>query len=193
MKTPTGGHSGRTPGDDRSELPKRWLDVPPDVLWQYAIDMVTQHTLRGVARKTGLGVETVRKFILRTVEPNLSTRRRFAEMFLNMHAEGVIMGEDEEVRKWRVRPRLLTLLPEGRFEARAALVKLFEVAKRFPDEVPLRLDELHDWMDLQVRAEYNAQEYFDAVGRGEREHDPDSIFAKKPRKKRAKRGEETGE
>ncbi len=167
--------------------------MPPDLLRQYAEDMVTQHALRGVARRSGLGVETVRKFILHIGEPNVSTLRRFAEMFLNMHAEAVIMEEDEEVRKWRVRPRLLTVLPEGRFEARAALVKLFEVAKRFPDEVPLRLDELHDWMDLQVRAEYNAQEYFDTVGRGEREHDPDSVFARKPGKKRKRRGEAGGE
>ncbi|HYH79162.1 MAG TPA: hypothetical protein VEX86_05175 [Longimicrobium sp.] len=192
MKTPTGGQSGRTTGDDRSELPKRWLDVPPDVLWQFAVDKVAQQTLRGVARRTGLGVETVRKFILRIGEPNLSTRRRFAEMFLKMHAGGV-MEEDEEIRRWKVRPRLLTLLPEGRFEARAALVQLFAVAKRHPDEVPLKLDDLHDWMDLQVRAEYNAQEYFDAVASGEREHDPESIFARKPPQKRKKRGAESGE
>jgi len=192
MKTPTGGHSGRTPGDDRSEVPKRWRDVPLDVVWQFAVDLVTQHALRGVARRSGLGVETVRKFTLRIGEPRQSTRRRFAEMFLNMHAEGVV-EEDQEAKKWKIRPRLITLLPEGRFEARAALFKLFEAAKRSPDEVPLGLDELHDWMDLQVRAEYNAQEYFDAVGRGEREHDPNSIFARKPGKPRKKRGEETGE
>lgn len=193
MKTPTGGHSGRTPGDDRRpESPRGWLKVPPDVLWHFVVDMVTRSALRGVAGRTGLGVETVRKFILQTGEPNLSTRRRIAELFLQLHPESVV-EKDKETGQWKARPRLISLLPEGKVEAREALAKLFATAKRSSRGVPVQLDELHDWMDMQVCAEYNAQEHFDAVARGEREHDPDSIFARKPGKKRKKRVDESSE
>jgi hypothetical protein len=187
MNTPTGGHRGHTPDDDRrSETPQRWLDVPPDVLWQFAVDLVTRSALRGVARASGLGVETVRKFILKMGEPNLSTRRRFAELFLQLHPEAVV-EKDAETGRWTSRPRLITLLPEGRAEAREALAKLFALAGEHRRDLALRLDELHDWMDLQVCAEYNADEHFSAIARGERKHEPDSILARKPARSRKRR------
>lgn len=186
MKTPTNGHSSRKPGDDRKpELPKRWLDVPVDALWHFTVELVSRYALRGVARMTGLGVETVRKFTLRAGEPNLATRRRFAELFLNIHTEAHV--EKDENETYRVRPRLLTLLPEGRLEARAALMKIFAVAQRFPDELPYRLEELHLWMDQQITAEYNAEEHFGAIARGERDHEPGTIFARKATKRRTRR------
>jgi hypothetical protein len=191
MKTPASGQSSHKPGR-RVDLPGRWLSVPTDVLWHFAVDLVSRHSLRKVAKMTQLGVETVRKFAMRQVEPNLSTRRRFAELFLRLHPEAAV-ERDRMTGEWKARPRMMTLLPEGMFEAREALVKLFALAKQHADELPLKLDDLHDWMDLQVCAEYNAENHFAAIGRGERPHDSDSIFARKPGKKRKKRGEGANE
>ena len=160
--------------------------MPPDVLWQFAVDLVTRYALRGVARASGLGVETVRKFILKMGEPNLSTRRRFAELFLQLHPEAVV-EKDDETGRWTARPRLIALLPEGRAEAREALAKLFALAGEHRRDLAVRLDELHDWMDLQVCAEYNADEHFSAIARGERKHEPGSILARKPARSRKRR------
>jgi hypothetical protein len=193
MNRPNGGQSSHKPGDDRNpELPRRWLAVPAHVAWEFAVEMVARYSLRGVARMTGLGVETVRKFIKRIGDPNLATRRRFAELYLHHHAEGVVKQDDRE-KRWRSRPRLITMLEPGKEAARRELAKLFELAKRFPEEMPAQIDDLQYWMDLQVRAEYWAEEHFGAIARGEREHEPDSIFARKPGKKRKRRGEATDE
>lgn len=187
MRTPIGGHSSHKPGDDRTvEAVEDWTRVPLHVLRDFAVDLVTRSSLRHVAALTGLGVETVRKFMLKLGEPNLSTRRRFAELYLRMNPEAVLRL-DPFTGEWKARPRLLTLLPEGRFEAREALVKLFSVAKRHSNELPYLLDDLHEWMDLQVRAEYDAQDHFDAVARGEEEHEPGSILRRKPARARKRR------
>lgn len=182
MKTPNGGQSSHTPGDDRkTESPRRWHDVRSGLVWEFAVDLCTRRNLREVARMVKLSPETVRKFVNRIGVANLATRRRFAELYLEFNAEGV-MAEEVTLKPWKARPRLIELLPPGKLKAREAIVRLFELAQRFPDEAPGRLDELHDWMDLQVCGEYWAEGYYGAIGRGEREHDEHSFLANIPRR-----------
>lgn len=151
------------------------------------MDLCThRRTLREVAAMVDLAPETVRKFVLRKVKPTLKTRRRFAELYLEMHAEGVVM-EPNEAKPWKARPRLIELLSRGEGPARAELAKLFELAQRFPDEVPLSIERVHEWMDLQVRGEYWAEDYYGAIGRGEREHDEQSFLGSPPKRKRGKK------
>ncbi len=155
------------------------------------MDLCTRHSLRAVARMVKLAPETVRKFVNRTGVPNLATRRRLAELYLERNAEGVV-AEEHNNKRWKARRRLIELLSEGEGPAREELAKVFELAKRFPDEVPKSVGELHEWMDLQVRGEYWAEDYYGAIGRGEREHDEQSFLARMPertQKRRKKRGE----
>jgi hypothetical protein len=133
-----------------------------------------------------LAPETVRKFINRTGVPNHATRRRFAELYLELNAEGVVAEQDDS-KRWKARRRLIELLARGEDPAREELARVFELAKRFPDEVPASVDELHEWMDLQVRGEYWAEDYYGAIARGERDHDEQSFLANVPRRTQARR------
>jgi hypothetical protein len=183
MRRPASGHNGHshTPGNARDAVaPQRWLEVPDEVVWEFAVNLCAVHKLRGVAKMVKLAPETVRKFILRIGDPNFSTRRCFAELYLDLNAGGVVVAEHE----WRMRPKLIELLPPGKREAREALAKLFELAKRFPDEVPQTVDELHDWLDLQVCGEYWAEQYYGEIARGKRKHDHESFLARIPKRRR---------
>lgn len=151
------------------------------------MNLSTRYTLREVALMVDLGRETVRKFILRKGVPNLATRRRFAELYLKKKAEGAVLVLTRNDMRWRDRPRLIELLPPGEAAAREELTKLFELAMRFPDEVPLMIERLHEWMDLQIRGEYWAEDYYGAIGRGEREHDELSFLADIPKRTRKSR------
>lgn len=187
MRAPTSGQSSQRPGDARILAPRHWRGVPAQVVWEFAVDLCThRHTLREVAAMVDLAPETVRKFILRKGKPTLKTRRRFAELYLEMHAEGVVM-EPNEAKPWKARPRLIELLSRGEGPARAELAKLFELAQRFPDEVPLSIERVQEWMDLQIRGEYWAEDYYGAIGRGEREHDEQSFLGSTPKRKRGKK------
>jgi hypothetical protein len=184
MNTPTSGQRRHKPGHDRTtEIPEKWLAVRTEVLWRFAVDLVARHTLRRTARLVGLGVETVRCFVMRKGAPNLTTRRRFAELFLELHPEAAM--ERDDTRDWRARPRLITVLPHGQAEAREAVARLCALAREHA--LPLEPDELHAWLDLQVRAEYDAADHYDPIARGEREHTPGSSFAREPAKKRRPR------
>jgi hypothetical protein len=186
MKAPNDGQSSHTPGDDRVVAPRQWRDVSGQLVWEFALDLCTRQRLRGVARMVRLAPETVRKFINRTGVPNLATRRRFAELYLEMNAEGVV-AEQDEGKRWKARPRLIELLPGGEDAAREELARVFELLKRFPDEVPPSVERLHEWMDLQVRGEYWAQEYYGAIARGERDLDEQSVLANVPRRTQTRR------
>lgn len=146
------------------------------------MDLCTRHSLRDVARLVKLAPETVRKFINRIGEPNLATRRRFAELYLEKIAEADVVLVLDDRKQWKMRPRLIELLASGEGPAREELARVFELAKRFPDEVPPSIDRLLEWMDLQVRGEYWAEDYYGAIARGEREHDDQSFLAKIPRR-----------
>lgn len=196
MNRPTSGQSSHTPGDDRGpESLRRWQRIPLESLWEFAVEIVARHKLRGVAHLTGLGRETVRKFIMRTVEPNLTTRRAFAKLYLDFNAERMMLDEDKG-KPWTRRPLLIRILSPGRDTARAELAKVFELARRFPDEIPPTADDLFEWIDQQVRGEYWAEEYYGPIARGERKHDENSWMAGEPKRKQRRKkpkNEESGE
>ncbi len=188
MKRPNGGQSSHTPGDDRDpDSPRRWQKIPAESLWEFAVELVARHRLRGVAQMNRHGRETVRKFIMRTVEPNLTTRRAFAKLYRAFHAERT-MADADKSKPWRTRPpRLIEVLSPGKAVARAELAKILELAHRFPDEVPPTADALFEWIDAQVTGEYWFEEYYGAIARGERDHDEESFLAGEPKRKRSRR------
>src|SRR5689334_24637500 len=126
MKAPSSGQSSRQPGNDRIVAPRRWHDVPSDAAWQFAMDLCTRHSLRDAARLVKLAPETVRKFINRIGEPNLATRRRFAELYLEMIAEADVVLILDDRKQWKSRPRLIELLASGEDAAREELARVFE-------------------------------------------------------------------
>lgn len=72
---------------------------------------------------------------------------------------------DETRGRGKGRKRLIDLLPPGEDEARAALERLFDLARRFPDELPESAPKLLEWLELQVEGEYGTLER-DAPPRG---------------------------
>jgi hypothetical protein len=186
MRTPNNGQSSHKPGDDRPIAPRQWLHVPVEIVREFVVDLCTVHKTRGVGRMVDLAPETVRKFALGMGVPNFATRRRFALLYLEMNAEGVV-AEKDDTRRWKARRRLTQLLAEGEGPARAELAKIFELAKRFPGEVPPSVEAVEEWMDLQVRGEYWAEDYYGAIARGERSHDENSFLAQIPKRTQTRR------
>jgi hypothetical protein len=89
--------------------------------------------------------------------------------------------------EWQLRKQLIELLAPGEDAARAELAKIFELAKRFPDEVPPTIDNVHEWMDLQILGEYWALRWLDSFGmrrrRPKREEKPPRKTAQKSQRR----------
>lgn len=186
MRTRNSGQNSHKPGDDRPIAPRQWLHVPVEIVREFIVDLCTMYGNRGVGRMVKKSPETVRKFVLGRGVPHFATRRLFAQLYLEMNAEGVV-AEQDDTRRWKARRRLIQLLAEGEGPARAELAKIFELAKRFPEEVPLSVDAVEEWMDLQVRGEYWAHDYYGAIARGEREHDENNFLAQIPKRTQTRR------
>ena len=110
--------------------------------------------------------DTVRKFVNGISQPTFSTRRKLGELFLELYPGGTMTQPlvDGE-KKWKLRPRLIELLPRGEGNARAAVSLIFQVARLFPREVPRNIAEIEEWMDLQVRGEYWAERHYGEIAR----------------------------
>jgi hypothetical protein len=178
MREPNGGQIRQTAGDDReSALAGHWSDVKIGPLRRFASDLCAKLTFRGAAGATGVSKEGLRKFVERETRPNLATRQALGELFLKLHPSGA-MATKQTDGEWQLREQLIELLPAGEKEARAELARLFELAKRFPDEVPPCVDRVHEWMDLQVRGEYWGRRHVYGIARRERQRKGE---AKRPR------------
>jgi len=178
MREPNGGQSSQAAGNDReSALAGHWSDVKIGLLRQFASDLCAKLTLRGAAGATGVSKEGLRKLVERETRPNLATRQALGELFLNLHPSGA-MATKQTDGEWQLREQLIELLPAGEREARTELATVFELAKRFPDEVPPWIDRVHEWMDLQVQGEYWGRRHVYGFARRERRRKGE---AKRPR------------
>ena len=183
MRSQNGGQSSHPAGDDReSALAGHWSDVKIGLLRRFASDLCAKLTLRGAAGATGVSKEGLRKLVERESRPNLATRQALGELFLKLHPSG-LMATKQTDGEWQLREQLIELLPAGEREARAELARVFELAKRFPDEVPAFVDQVHEWMDLQVRGEYWGRRYVYGSAQRERQRKGE---AKRPRPGRGK-------
>ena len=190
MRSQNSGQISQTAGDDReSALARHWSNVKIGPLRRFASDLCARLTYRGAAGVTGVSKEGLRKLVEGEGRPNLSTRQALGELFLKLHPSGV-MATKQTDGEWQLREQLIELLPAGEKEARAELAKIFELAKRFPDEVPPCADPVHEWMDLQVRGEYWGQRYVYGFAKRERQRKGE---AKRPRPGREKKAAPAGE
>ncbi|HEX8903820.1 MAG TPA: hypothetical protein VF771_03205, partial [Longimicrobiaceae bacterium] len=137
------------------------------------IELVARLKVRGVATMAGMAKDTVWKFVNGVSQPNYATRKRLGELFLDFFPGGVMSKPAEEgEKKWKLRPRLIELLPKGETNARAAVARLIQLARESPHHAPKHLDELHEWLDLQVRAEYWAERHYDEIARAANDVEP---------------------
>jgi hypothetical protein len=180
MRNQNDGQSSQIAGDDREPaLAKHWLNIQIDLLRRFTSDLCARWTYRGAAEVTGVSKEGLRKFVDGETRPNLATRQALGELFLKLYPSGVM--ETKTDGEWQLRKQLIELLPEGEREARAELARIFELAKRFPDEVPPCAEAVLDWMDLQVRGEYWGVRYVYGSAARERQRKGE---AKRPRAKK---------
>jgi hypothetical protein len=178
MRSQTGGQIRHTAGDDReSEFAGRWSGIRIETLREFATELCAAHTYRGAAALTGLSKEGLRRLVEGKSHPNHSTRQALGELFLKLHPGGT-MWKTSKDGAWQLRVQLIELLPPDEQTARDELAKIFELAKRFPDEVPAFVDQVLEWMDLQVRGEYWAVRYVDGFARRVRKRKGE---AKRPR------------
>ncbi|HEX2202635.1 MAG TPA: hypothetical protein VHG91_05040 [Longimicrobium sp.] len=157
MSKPHAGRSGRSaPPEAGFEHTRSWWEVPPEVVWAFVADLCDRDTFRGVAARVGVSPETVRKYVAGIGRPFLSTRKRFAELYLEHHPAGYA-AERRAGAARRVQPPLRRLFPPGEEAARHEVRTLVMLAQRFPDEVPESAGPLLAWLEFQLAAEYAAE------------------------------------
>lgn len=171
------GQTGQSGGDDRFD--RHWSSIRLETLREFASGLCAALTYRGAQAATGLSKEALRKFVEGESSPNRSTRQALGELFLKLHPGGS-MWKTSKDGAWQLRVQLIELLPSGEEAARAEVAKIFELAGRFPDEVPASADQVHEWMDLQVQGEYWGRRYLDSFGVRRRRRKGE---AKRPRKR----------
>lgn len=150
------GRTSQNPGDDRPRpRPVRWFEVSPDTPWELASDLRARHGYRGAAALTGLSKEGLRKVVARMTMPNRTTLRVLGELYLTR--QGNLMATRTIDGQWDVRKRLIELLPWGEEAAHKALDEIFAFARAHPEHFRFAVEHVHEWMELQVQAEYWAE------------------------------------
>lgn len=161
MTEENSGQSGREPGDDREvKLARNWDEIPARKLGKLLSGFCTSRRISfgAVAERTGLAKETVRKVAQRMSVPHDSTREVLGNMLLEAYpggitVEGGVVEQPKDEKEWKLRERLIELLPKGEEAARHEIARLFELARR-SSEAPEWLEKVEHWLDLQVRGEY---------------------------------------
>ena len=164
MRSPRGGQTRQSAGDDRDvTVVRRWATIDGDVLREFALELCARLTYRGAQAATGISKAALQKIVEGVSQPNHTTRQRLGELLLALYPHGA-MWKKSKNGEWEMRVHLFELLPPGEDEARAELAKIFELARRFPGEVPASAGRVHEWMDLQIRGEYWGQRHLDSFG-----------------------------
>lgn len=154
MSDQTSSQSGHDTGDDRDVSHARsWWEVELEVLWRFTSELCAVHTYRGASELTGLAKETLRTYVERTTRPSRATRKLLGEFYLQYAPGGATASREEH--EWRLRPRMMDILPPGEHEALAALARFCDRTRWYlADELPPWFDHFEEWIDLQIRGEY---------------------------------------
>jgi hypothetical protein len=186
MRSQNDGQTSQTSGDDReSEFAGRWVSLRIRTLREFASELCAALTYRGAAAFTGLSKEGLRRLVEGKSYPNHSTRQTLGELFLKLHPGGT-MWKTSKDGAWQLRVQLVELLPPGEQIARDELARIFELAKRFPGEVPASVDQVREWMDLQVQGEYWGRRHVYGSAKRERQRKGE---ATRPRPRGEKKSE----
>ncbi|HEX2091368.1 MAG TPA: hypothetical protein VHG28_03160 [Longimicrobiaceae bacterium] len=118
-------------------------------------EFVERHTLRDAETITGVTHEAIRKFIEgETERPHPRSLRAFTVLY--WRERGLVFlaeaGGSEPPVFWA--SELRALFPGGREQAVADVRKVFELAERFPDEIPGTAAAMSRWWMRLIEAEY---------------------------------------
>ena len=157
MREPNSGNKSHTAGEDRDTSSSlHWWDVSAETLWEFTTQLCARMGYRKAAEVTGVSKAGLQKYVEGLSKPNRTTRQLLGELFLERYPSGVMRKRDVD-GEWQLRPRLIELLPQSEMQARREMAKLFELARRFPDEAPDFIDQVERWVDLQIQGEWWAE------------------------------------
>jgi hypothetical protein len=120
-------------------------------------ELAREHTYAGIEKRWGPKREAVRKFVEnKTAMPHKRSRRRYGEIFLEFHPAGYVLERRSKEEPAAMRP-LKAVLPSGEARAEAVIEKLYELAKRHPDEYPEEAEQMKRWLKTLLKAEYSVE------------------------------------
>jgi hypothetical protein len=137
----------------RYEFTRKRLEIPVEVLREFARRMFDHYTQRGLAAMLALSQGGVSDFVHGLTQPERRTINAFAKLYLVFHPEGYV--EKRKVER-EVVPQLKSVLPAGEraaLETVEAMIRAAEAAGVFR-ETP---EALRDWLTTVVAAEYDAE------------------------------------
>jgi hypothetical protein len=126
-----------------------------DDLRAFMKDFVEGTSLRHAEAVTGVGHEAIRKFVDgETERPHSRSIRTFTRLY--WRERGLIFvaesGGTEAPVFWA--SELRAIFPGGKAQAIAEVRRLFELAERFPDEIPGTAPAMQLWLSRLIEAEY---------------------------------------
>ena len=140
MNTSHSGNRGQ-----RSEQVRHWSEVRPRTLRLFVRELIATHGLRGAEKVAQHSKEGLRQIAAGKVKPNLGTRRKLAQLFLELYPDGTLLYKGRSPR-----PRLIEVAPAIDADVRTIVA----LASRFPGEVPQSADALQQWLLEQIEGEH---------------------------------------
>jgi hypothetical protein len=153
MRDPNSFQNGHNRPEDHFREYAKWQDIPLSVLRDFVGELRLNYTDRGVAEMVELSVGAVQDFASGDSEPERRTRRAFGELY--MAQKPISYGWETETL-----PRLRSVLPAGKDAALDFIDELIERAVASGAD-PKQAEELREWLETVVRAEYAVQSQFD--------------------------------
>lgn len=115
------------------------------------------HKYRPLAKSWGLAAETLRKFVEGlTDRPHPAQLDLYGTKFLELHPSGYVREKRVDGSSQAL-PQLKMVLPPGRENAQEVVDRLFELAARYPDELPENAERIREWLLKLLKAEYDAE------------------------------------
>jgi transcriptional regulator with XRE-family HTH domain len=168
----------------RFEFTRKRLEIPVEVLRDFAQRKFDRYTQRGLAAMLRLSQAAVSDFVRGLTLPTRRTITAFAKLYLVFHPEGYV--EKRKVER-EVVPQLKTVLPAGEraaIETVEAMIRAAEESGVFKDTP----EPLRDWLTTVVAAEYDAERRYAKYERKRRPKGSADAVAE-PRRRKKKPGD----
>jgi hypothetical protein len=168
MREPIGGQKSHNAGDDRNASSTRtWWAVRISTLWLFANELCAELGYRGASEAIGVSRAGLQKLVEGHARPNRSTRKRLGTLYLACTgSEGM---KKDIFREGTYQPRLIECLPGDEARGRREVRKIFELARRFPDETPGCLPDVEEWLDAQIAGEWDTERRLADIKQRDRE------------------------
>jgi hypothetical protein len=129
--------------------------IPLEVLRDFVAEQARLYGYRALAERWRIGHETLRKIATgRTARPHPRQRELMGAEFLEVHPAGYVREAAGDERPRALKP-LRTLLPADPDQAAGVLDRIFDLAQRHPDELPVEAAAVRAWMRRLLDAEFD--------------------------------------